>query len=86
MRYVLAWEMMERGIWAFAYVDGGFRYIGNTHLGFGRLKNVHPAPVVGSKRHPRIRASKTEVDVRCRQPKMIHQVQPVYPDLARRAT
>ncbi len=31
----------ERGIWAFAYVNGGFRYIGNTRLGFGRrLKDI----------------------------------------------
>lgn len=61
----------ERGIWALAYVNGGFRYIGNTHLGFGRrVKREDPG------------TERVKLGGLVEAAKMIHQVQPVYPDKA----
>ena len=78
----------ERGIWAFAYVNGGFRYIGNTHLGFGTKPKVSPraAPIAPGQPQPddseprRVRLAGI-----VQQAKMIHQVQPVYPETAKRS-
>ncbi len=77
---------MERAIWAFAYVDGSFRYIGNTRLGFGkRLKDiVHPAPVVQGQAKPEDSGPRrVQVGASVQQSKMIHQVPPIYPDFAK---
>jgi len=77
---------MERAIWAFAYVDGSFRYIGNTRLGFGkRLKDIaHPARVVQGQAKPEDSGPRrVQVGASVQQSKMIQQVPPIYPDVAK---
>ncbi|MGA8073653.1 MAG: energy transducer TonB [Candidatus Acidiferrales bacterium] len=77
---------MERAIWAFAYADGSFRYIGNTRLGFGkRLKDiVHPGPVVQGQAKPEDSGPhRVQVGASVQQSKMTHQVPPIYPDVAK---
>jgi TonB family protein len=76
----------ERGIWAFAYVNGGFRYIGNTHLGFGSKPKQIPraAPAVPSQPEPDNSVTgRVHIGGTVEQAKIIHQVPPEYPGKAR---
>jgi protein TonB len=78
----------ERGIWAFAYVNGGFRYIGNTHLGFGTKPKVTPRAAPAAPGQPKPDDSeprRVRLAGIVQQAKMIHQVPPVYPDTARKS-
>ncbi len=77
---------VDRAIWAFAYVDEGFRYIGNTRLGFGsRLKElVRTASAADSQPKPddsnRLRV---KVGGNVAAAKITHQVPPIYPSAAK---
>lgn len=76
----------SREIWAFAYANGGFRYIGNTRIGFG--KSLKETPVEHSEVAAQAKpgdsgAPRVRVQGLVQQAKMIHQVQPDYPDAAR---
>lgn len=75
---------VDREIWAFAYANGGFRYIGNTSVGFGRrlkdtaVADVPGQPNSGDSGHPRRQVGGT-----VQAAKMISQAQPQYPIAAK---
>ncbi len=76
----------SREIWAFAYANGGFRYIGNTRIGFGKSLKDTPAEhseVAGQAKPGDSGAPRVHVYGLVQQAKMLHQVQPIYPDAAR---
>ncbi len=76
---------MQRAIWAFAYVDGGFRYIGNTRLGFGKPPKspAAAAEVSGQSKSEHSAHQRVLVGGEVQRAKMIRQVQPEYPEVAR---
>lgn len=74
----------EREIWAFAYANGGFRYIGNTGVGFGKgLKDMPTAEPPGQSAPGESGRRRVQVSGFVEAAKIIHQVQPQYPEAAK---
>jgi TonB family protein len=76
---------MQRAIWAFAYADGGFRYIGNTRLGFGKPPKAPAAATGGAGQTSDGNSGPGRISVggNVQSAKLLRQVRPEYPEVAK---